>query len=180
MSKLTELARELTTLDRDQVAHLNRLVSEWGMLADFCVSDLLLYVSTGEGAWTVVAQVRPATGQTMYQTDWVGSVANESEAAVLDDAFQSGKPCEGEILVEDVPDETRMLAIPVVAGGVPIAVLTREWIEKSGRRPGELDAQDYENLYRLLGSFRGLSEAGIVFVRIARDVNWGQWREARF
>jgi uncharacterized membrane protein YccC len=47
-------------------------------------------------------------------------------------------------------------------------------------RQGELDAQDYENLYRLLGSFRGLSEASVAFVGIARDVNWGQWREARF
>jgi hypothetical protein len=45
---------------------------------------------------------------------------------------------------------------------------------------GELDAQDFENLYRLLGTFRGLSEAGVAFVGIARDVNWGQWREARF
>jgi hypothetical protein len=47
-------------------------------------------------------------------------------------------------------------------------------------RQGELGAQDYENLYRLLGSFRGLSEACVAFAGIARDVNWGQWREARF
>ena len=47
-------------------------------------------------------------------------------------------------------------------------------------REVELDAQDYENLYRLLGSFRGLSEAGVTFIGFARDVNWGQWREARF
>jgi two-component sensor histidine kinase len=139
MPKLTELARELTTLDRDQVAHLSRLVSEWGMLADFCVSDLMLYVPMADRRWTVVAQVRPATGQTMYQTDWVGSVANESEAHVLDAAFETGKPCEGETLVDEIADETRMLAIPVVASGAPIAVLTREWVEKSGRRPGELE-----------------------------------------
>ena len=53
-----------------------------------------------------------------------------------------------------------------------------ETIQRAGE--GELDAQDYENLYRLLGSFRGLSEAGVAFVGIARDINWGQWREARF
>jgi hypothetical protein len=47
-------------------------------------------------------------------------------------------------------------------------------------RQGELGAQDYENLYRLLGSFRGLSEACVAFAGIARDVKWGQWREARF
>ncbi len=45
---------------------------------------------------------------------------------------------------------------------------------------GELSDQDRENFYGLLGAFRGLSEAGINFVRIANGINWSQWREARF
>ena len=139
MSKLTELLREQTTLDKEQVGHLNRLVSEWGMLADFCFSDLLLYVPTPDDRWLVAAQVRPATGQTMYQTDWVGTWANPTESELLVKAYESGAPIEGEITVEDIPDETRMLAIPVVMSGRPIAVLTREWIELVGRRPGELE-----------------------------------------
>lgn len=139
MPKLTELVREQTTLDRDQMAHLNRLVSEWGMLADFCFSDLLLYVPSADDSWVVVAQVRPATGQTMYQTDWVASWASPVEIDLLDKAFGSGEVCEGEITVEGIPDETRMLAIPVVFEGTPIAVLTKEWIELTGRRPGELE-----------------------------------------
>lgn len=139
MSKLTDLLREQTALDKEQVGHLNRLVSEWGMLADLCFSDLLLYVPSGEGRWLVAGQVRPATGQTMYQTDWVGTWANSTEAELLAKAYESGETVEGEITVEDIPDETRMLAIPVVHGGRPIAVLTKEWIELTGRRPGELE-----------------------------------------
>ena len=139
MPKLTELVREQTTLDRDQLAHLNRLVSEWGMLADFCFADLLLYVPAADGRWVVVAQVRPATGQTMYQTDWVASWANPTEVEILTKAFDSSEPYEGEITVEGIPDETRMLAIPVMFEGQPIAVLTKEWIELIGRRPGELE-----------------------------------------
>ncbi len=139
MPKLTELVREQTTLDRDQLAHLTRLVSEWGMLADFCFADLLLYVPTSDDRWVVAAQVRPATGQTMYQTDWVGSWANPTEATLLREAFRSAEPSEGEITVEGIPDETRMLAIPVMFDGQPIAVLTKEWIELTGRRPGELE-----------------------------------------
>ena len=99
MAKLTELVRDNTELDREQVAHLNRLVSEWGMLADLCFSDLLLYVPTSSGRWAVVAQVRPATGQTMYQTDWVGSWANETEVALIDDAYRGATVVEGEITV---------------------------------------------------------------------------------
>jgi hypothetical protein len=45
---------------------------------------------------------------------------------------------------------------------------------------GELSAEDYENFYRLLGSYRGLSEAGIGYARLAEKINWGQWCEARF
>ena len=53
-----------------------------------------------------------------------------------------------------------------------------ETFDKAGA--GELSAADRENFYRLLGAFRGLSEAGIDFVRIANGINWGKWREARF
>ncbi len=53
-----------------------------------------------------------------------------------------------------------------------------ETFQKAGE--GDLTAEDHEHLYRLLGSFRGLSEAGLTFIGIARGVNWGQWREARF
>ncbi len=146
MPKLTELIREQTTLEREQIAHLGRLVSEWGMLADFCFADLLLYVPTGAEGWMVAGQVRPATGQTMYQTDWVGSMANDTEVALLCKAYDSAEPCEGEIVVEDITDETRMLAIPVVFEGGPIAVLTKEWIELSGRRPGELE-RAYQSVF---------------------------------
>jgi two-component system, sensor histidine kinase PdtaS len=147
MAKLTELVRDHTQLDREQVAHLSRLVSEWGMLADFCFSDLLLYVPTSSGRWAVVAQVRPATGQTMYQTDWVGSWANESEVELIERAYRDAKTLEGEIVVEGLADETRMVAIPVVYSGRPIAVLTREWIEKAGRRPGELE-RAYDSIFQ--------------------------------
>jgi uncharacterized membrane protein YccC len=45
---------------------------------------------------------------------------------------------------------------------------------------GELSTADYKNLYRLLGSYRGLSEAAIGYAQLAEGMNWAQWREARF
>ena len=83
MASLSELARLHTTLDRDDIAHLQRLVGEWGMLADFCFADLLLYTPSRDGRWLVVGQVRPVTSQTLYLSDWVGAWANESERPVL-------------------------------------------------------------------------------------------------
>ena len=45
---------------------------------------------------------------------------------------------------------------------------------------GELSTADYENFYRLLGSYRGLSETRIAYLQLAETINWAQWREARF
>ena len=117
MASLAALVRDNTTLDRDQVSHLNRLMSEWGMLADFCFADLLLYVPTKDDRWLIVGQVRPATGQTVYHTDWVGTFANVSERSVLSSAFTSGEITEGDVEVEDLPDSARMLAVPVRCNG---------------------------------------------------------------
>jgi hypothetical protein len=139
MASLAALLRDTTTLDRDQVSHLNRLTSEWGMLADFCFADLLLYVPTKDERWLIVGQVRPATGQTVYHTDWVGSYANATEQSVLSSAFTSGEITEGDVEVETLADPARMLAVPVQCGGTFIAVLTREWVERSARTPGELE-----------------------------------------
>jgi two-component sensor histidine kinase len=137
MATLAELVRQHTRLDRASVGHLQRLVGEWGMLADFCFADLLLYVAAPEG-WLVVAQVRPATSQTLYLVDWVGSYANETELAILS-AAAGGAITEGQTQVQGVPEPSRMLAIPVRHHGEVIAVLTREWSPHVSRQPGELE-----------------------------------------
>jgi hypothetical protein len=45
---------------------------------------------------------------------------------------------------------------------------------------GDLSTADYSNLYRLLGSYRGLSEAAIGYAQLSDGINWARWREARF
>ena len=134
MASITELLRQHTEYTKEQTAHLVNLVGEWGMLADFCFADLLLYVPAEDNKWLVLGQVRAATGQTLYQSDWVGTFASDSEKPLLKEAFTSGSIVEGEIeatqLVEDFsPDytsETRMMVIPVRHHGDVIAVMTRE------------------------------------------------------
>jgi two-component system, sensor histidine kinase PdtaS len=137
MSTLGELCRQRTSLTRDEINHLKQLVSEWGLLADLCFADLLLYVPSSDNEWLIVAQVRPATGQTIYLADYVG-VPADNERPLLTAAFETGEINEGEIAV-DLPEPARMLAIPVRFGGKPIAVLSREWSNRTGRAPGELE-----------------------------------------
>jgi len=44
----------------------------------------------------------------------------------------------------------------------------------------ELGPQDYENFYRLMGSYRGLSESVVAHAQLAKAIDWGQWGEERF
>jgi len=45
---------------------------------------------------------------------------------------------------------------------------------------GQISTQDGENFYRLLGAFRGISEALVGYITNAGAIEWGRWREARF
>jgi len=138
MATIAELVRQHTRLERGDLAHLQRLVGEWGMLADFCFADLLLYVYGHDGRWIAIGQVRPATAQTHYIADWVGTRADPSEVVLLDRAA-AGAIAEGETKVAGVEGPTRMVAIPVRHEGRVIAVLTREWSPRITRQPGELE-----------------------------------------
>lgn len=123
MATLGELTRQHTQLNRDEVDHLQRLIGEWGLLADLSFADLLLYVPGTDGTWYVVAHVRPATGQTIYHYDYVGTAAAGQEVPLLSKAYTDGEIVEGELVVEGMPDPVRMMAVPVRDGDHAIAVL---------------------------------------------------------
>ncbi|MEI8239365.1 MAG: histidine kinase N-terminal domain-containing protein, partial [Actinomycetota bacterium] len=164
---LGELSRQFTSLERDQIDHLQRLISEWGLLADLSFADLLLYVPDVKGKWIVLAHVRPATGQTIYQVDYVGAPAEtEAELPLLRKAYDDGEICEGEIDVDSVPERVRMMAIPVRWNGRVIAVLTREWASRSSRQPGELE-RTYIGLFQRFGSM--MAEGSFPFTGSVAD-----------
>src|SRR5262245_40721929 len=110
MATLSELARLHTDLDKADGSHLPRLVGERGLLADLCFADLLLYVHVADGRWLVLGQVRPATNQTLYVADWIGTFATPAETPVLDGANEKGEAVEGEIVVDTGEGSARMLA----------------------------------------------------------------------
>ena len=142
MASLAELARFHTRLDASRVAHLQRLVAAWGLLADFCFADLLLFAPVGEPDGTryvVLGQVRPTTSQTVYRGDWIGTVVDEDERPLVAKAFRLGEILEGEITVTALKERLRALCIPVRRHGEVIGVLTRESAPSFGRQPGELE-----------------------------------------
>jgi two-component system, sensor histidine kinase PdtaS len=139
---LAELAHEHTDLDGRQVAHAQRLVASWGLLADFCFADLLLFapVSGSRGTkFIVLGQIRPTTSQTVYLADWVATLVDETDRQLVARAFRLGEIIEGEINVDALRERLRVLAIPIRHEGEIIGVLTRESTPSFGRQPGELE-----------------------------------------
>ncbi len=146
MSTLAELAREHTDLAEPDLEALQTLVTEWQLLADLSLADLLLWVPLrpgldrrGKGRLLAIAQVRPATGPTSYRRDHVGDVVDTSERWLLGRALRErrilrvGEP----VLVDGTP--VRMEAVPVVRDGVAVAVLGRDTNLSAPRSPGQLE-----------------------------------------
>ncbi len=142
MPSLVELTRSLTPLDPLETAHLQRLAASWGLLADFCFSDLLLFAPVGDfdgHEFVVLAQVRPTTGQTVYRGDWVGTRLDELERPLVARSFRNGEIIEGEIHLAVVRERVRVLCVPIRRDGKVIGVVTRESAPSIGRQHGELE-----------------------------------------
>jgi two-component system, sensor histidine kinase PdtaS len=145
MASLSELARFFTRLDATSVAHLQRLAASWGLLADFCFADLLLFGVVGEprenggNRFVVLGQVRPTTAQTVYRADWVGTVLEEEDRPLVARAYRLGEIIEGEMTISPLKERVRVLCIPIHYRGNVIGVLTRESAPSFGRQPGELE-----------------------------------------
>src|SRR4051794_32066317 len=142
MATLAELARLRTDLESPQLAHLPRLGGAWGLLADLCFAELLLSAPlrvADEPSFIVLGQVRPATTQTVYRTDWIGTTVTAQERPLVASSFSSGEIVEDTVDNPVLKEQVRVLAIPVRWNVDVIGVVTRESALTFGRQPGELE-----------------------------------------
>jgi two-component sensor histidine kinase len=147
MASLAEIVRARSRLTLGEIAHLQRLVASWNMLADFCFSDLLLFVPVsgepkavdGDAEFLVVGHVRPSTTQTLYRNDLIGEKVTEADRPLVARSMRLEEIIEGEITVNAIRERVRVLCIPVRLGGRTVAVLSRESTPSVGRAPGELE-----------------------------------------
>lgn len=52
-----------------------------------------------------------------------------------------------------------------------------ETVDRFSGRVGEIEG---ERFYRLLGSYRGVTEAALAYARVAGSIDWQQWQEEKF
>ena len=141
MSTLEELTQLHTDVEGEALEHLQRLLVAWRLLSDLAFSDLLLLVPIeGEDGrrFVVCGQVRPTTGQTLYEADLVGQVVTEEERPAATRALHRAEVVES--ATEHLGDgrEIEVEAIPVAFRHRTVAVLCREFDTLSGRRVGEI------------------------------------------
>ena len=132
-------------LGRADVATLQRLVTDWHLLADLSFADLLLWVAQpsdhpgGDDSYRVVAQARPTTGPTAYSDDMVGHTSAAADLPLVTRALRTGR------LVRDGDPQwrdrvpVRLEAVPVRSGGRVIAVIARSTNMIGIRMPSRLE-----------------------------------------
>ena len=148
---LAQIAGERTDLDVEAVAHLERLAASWGVIADLCFSDLLLLtpVRDADGQFVVLAHVRATTGQTLYPEDQVGRVVAATERPHVAASWASGEMKEGDSTFAD-GTRVKVDAVPVRSRGGVVAILVKDSLPSSGRRPSPLERTYLETANALI------------------------------
>ncbi len=153
---MSELVREHTELDADDLAWLHLLVADWQIVADLSFADLVLWLPDRSGqGFRAGAQMRPTTGPTAYVDDVVGTVLPAGRRPLLEEAFRTGRLVrEGDPeWRDDVP--VRVESIPVQRAGRVLAVITRNTNLHGVRTPSRLELtylQTADDLTRMIAS----------------------------
>ena len=113
-SSILEDAPNLSALAKEW---LNQLVGDWQLIADIAFADLVLYLREGPSSYAVVAQTRPATAATLFDTDLVGEPAEREVIEMLEAVAITGE----QLATED--DDSIDTWVPVRVDGEVIAVL---------------------------------------------------------
>jgi two-component sensor histidine kinase len=158
VGNVAKTLQERTELPVEAVAVLSSLASNWSLLADFALSDLVLWVPTwNEGGMVAIAQIRPDTAPTTLAEDVVGSFAPRGRFHFLDQAEVLGRATIKRDITAPL-SPTGVEAIPVKLGEQVIGVLARH-CSGAPRVGGQL-----EQVY--------LESADAIFSMIAGGQSW--------
>lgn len=146
-----------TDLDEEDTEWLERLVDEWGLLADLSFSDMILWVpDVDDNVFWAAAQRRPNTGPTSLEDDVVGDDISYDAEHLVTEAYLSREISQtsGNKLHAGIPVDVR--AIPIVRRGRCIGIVEMHTNRMGVRAPGALEDSYLEAANQLAGMvFRG-------------------------
>jgi two-component sensor histidine kinase len=137
---LTQLVRNRTDLDAEDLAWLQALLADWQVIADLSFADLVLWLPDREGTgYWAAAQMRPTTGPTAYVDDLVGAFVARGRRPLLDSAYDHERVArEGDPeWRDDIP--VRVEAIPVRRGRRILGIIARNTNLLGVRTPSRLE-----------------------------------------
>lgn len=126
MRSVEELIRGKTDLSGVQIAHLQRLSSDWQLIADLSFADLAIWVPIKDSGFIAMSHVRAATAATVFPKDF-----------------------EGEIRA-DLPSGESVESFPIAINGQAIAQLTRHRNPMATRSLGRLESTYQEIAQQLI------------------------------
>ncbi|UVI37446.1 sensor histidine kinase [Brevibacterium spongiae] len=145
---LNELLAAEGLTDELDVEHIHLLVGDWQLLADLSFADLVLWVPSPSGAYTVVAHARSTTGATLFNRDLIGARATGMEKELLDEAsatqtFVTQVETARDLGVSAGAADVDILAeaVPIVRNGAAIAIVVR--YSEEVRRRGSSRLEKY-------------------------------------
>lgn len=183
-----ELALARTDLAPRQLAHLQRLLASWSVLADLSFSDLLLVVgatpsSGDEPSLVVMGQIRPSNRPTMLERDLVGETVPCSEWPLCAAALEGGEIVRGEtdhpllgasVPVENVPVRLEADVIGVMmrvfsrAVATPVSMYEKHYYDVFGRLVRMMTHAEFPFLSEDIGTVE-TPRVGDGFVLVAAD-----------
>ena len=145
---LNELLAAEGLTDESDVEHIHLLVGDWQLLADLSFADLVLWVPSLSGAYTVVAHARSTTGATLFNRDLIGARATGMEKELLDEAsdtrtYVTQVETARDLGVSAGSADVGILAeaVPIVRNGEAIALVVR--YSEEVRRRGSSRLEKY-------------------------------------
>jgi two-component sensor histidine kinase len=141
LSAFEQLARQMTRLSPEAIAHLQHLIATWGLVSDLSFADLLLFSPSAEDpkSYVVLALARPNTTHTLYETDPTGSLLGEAEIPYVARCWRSGEVVSTESYRADIGERIKVDSFPVRLRNAVVAVLVREYSTQVVRRPSPLE-----------------------------------------
>ena len=112
---------------------LHLLTSEWQLIADLSMADLVLWVRDPDGSFVALSNARPSSAPTLFYRDIAGSVALKQWQGGLEHSYETGETFFSAVEVFDgmkarfevIPVRRRVSTTDENAVATPIAFISR-------------------------------------------------------
>jgi len=141
-----------------EIDYLESFLSDWGLLSDLALSDLVLWIPNWHGkGYFALSQIRPATVRSLVPEDLVGEFLPAGRNNLLDKAYLSKKT----LMAKSSNDLRQLSIIPILYEQKVIGLLERTWsADGHGGRMETVYLEAADALFKMLeqgtGSYQPL------------------------